>query len=256
MSINGWLQIAIYCVLLILIAKPFGGYMTRVFNGERTVPARPCCGRSKRGIYRLRGVRRGRGAALDRLRRRDAGIQLRRFRRACMPPASAERAAAQPAGLAAVSPDLAFNTSVSFVTNTNWQSYVPETTMSYLSQMVGADGAQLRLGRDRHRAGDRADPRVRPPVGADHRQFLGRYDPLRALHPAADLRSSSAWCCRLAGRAAEPRPPTPRSRRWKAPSRSSPRDRWPRRKSSRCWAPTAAASSTPTRRIRSRIPRR
>ena len=71
-----------------------------------------------------------------------------------------------PQHLAAVGEHLAFNTSVSFITNTNWQSYVPETTMSYLTQMAGADRAQFRFRRDRHRAGDRADPRLCPPLGA------------------------------------------------------------------------------------------
>ena len=55
-----------------------------------------------------------------------------------------------PQGLGAVSPDLAFNTAVSFATNTNWQSYGGETTMSYLTQMLGADRAELRLGGDGH----------------------------------------------------------------------------------------------------------
>jgi K+-transporting ATPase ATPase A chain len=55
-----------------------------------------------------------------------------------------------------VAPDLAFNTAVSFVTNTNWQNYGGETTMSYLQPDGRADGAELRLGRDRHRAGRRA----------------------------------------------------------------------------------------------------
>ena len=63
-------------------------------------------------------------------------------------------------------------------------------------ELSGADGrahgAQLRLGGDRHRARHRADPRLRPALGADGRQFLGRSDPLHALRPAADLRSSSA----------------------------------------------------------------
>ena len=49
-------------------------------------------------------------------------------------------------------PDLAFNTAVSFATNTNWQNYGGESTLSYLTQMVGADDAELRLGGDRHRA--------------------------------------------------------------------------------------------------------
>ena len=54
--------------------------------------------------------------------------------------------------MSAVAPDLAFNTAVSFTTNTNWQNYGGESTMSYLMQMVGADDAELRVGRDRHRA--------------------------------------------------------------------------------------------------------
>ena len=78
-----------------------------------------------------------------------------------------------PQGLDAVGPDLAFNTSVSFVTNTNWQSYMPETTMSYLVADGRADGAQFRLGRDRHRAGDRADPRLRAALGARRSAISG-----------------------------------------------------------------------------------
>ena len=55
MTFNGWLQIALYCVLLVLIIKPFGGYMTRVFNGERT-PLSPVLGPLERGLYRVSGV--------------------------------------------------------------------------------------------------------------------------------------------------------------------------------------------------------
>ena len=55
-----------------------------------------------------------------------------------------------PQGLGAVTPDSSFNTAVSFATNTNWQGYGGESTMSYLTQMLGLDGAELRLGGDRH----------------------------------------------------------------------------------------------------------
>ena len=55
-----------------------------------------------------------------------------------------------PQGFAGVTPDSSFNTAVSFATNTNWQGYGGEATMSYLTQMLGLDGAELRLGRDRH----------------------------------------------------------------------------------------------------------
>src|SRR5579863_2828362 len=136
MTINGWLQIAVYCVLLLLITRPFGGYMTRVFNGERTplsVALRPV----ERGIYRLCGVDETQEQhwvtyAIAMLAFSFAGFVtlygLQRLQN-LLP--------FNPAGQDAVGQDLAFNTSVSFVTNTNWQSYTPETTMSYLTQMAG-----------------------------------------------------------------------------------------------------------------------
>jgi potassium-transporting ATPase potassium-binding subunit len=134
MTFNGWLQIAIYAVLVILIAKPFGGYMTRVFNGERT-PLRLVLRPIEAGIYKLCGVREDEeqhwvSYAVAMLAFSFAGFAImyaiQRLQNV-LP--------FNPQGQDAVSTDLAFNTSVSFVTNTNWQSYVPETTMSYLTQM-------------------------------------------------------------------------------------------------------------------------
>ncbi|HEY6440693.1 MAG TPA: potassium-transporting ATPase subunit KdpA [Acetobacteraceae bacterium] len=134
MSFNGWLQIAIYAVLVILITKPFGGYMTRVFNGERT-PLRLVLRPIEVGIYKLCGVREDEeqhwiSYAVAMLAFSFAGFvimyAIQRLQNV-LP--------FNPQGQDAVSPDLAFNTSVSFLTNTNWQSYVPETTMSYLTQM-------------------------------------------------------------------------------------------------------------------------
>jgi potassium-transporting ATPase potassium-binding subunit len=136
MTINGWLQIALYCVLLLLITRPIGGYMTRVFNGERTTLS-PALRPLERGIYKLCGVDETQeqhwvSYAIAMLAFTFAGFVvlygLQRLQ-AVLP--------FNPAGQDAVSPDLAFNTSVSFITNTNWQSYVPETTMSYLVQMAG-----------------------------------------------------------------------------------------------------------------------
>ncbi len=136
MTFNGWLQIAIYCALLILLTKPIGGYMTRVFNGERTVLS-PVLRPVERGLYRLSGVdetqeHRWVTYAVAMLAFTFAGFivlyALQRLQ-AVLP--------FNPANQIAVTPDLAFNTSVSFITNTNWQSYVPETTMSYLVQMAG-----------------------------------------------------------------------------------------------------------------------
>ncbi len=109
-----------------------------------------------------------------------------------------------PAGQSAVAPDLAFNTAVSFVTNTNWQNYGGESTMSLSRADARPDASELPLGGDRHRARGRADPRLRARVGEDGRQFLGRCHALHALHPAAGLHSVRA-VPRLAGHAADAR---------------------------------------------------
>jgi K+-transporting ATPase ATPase A chain len=136
MTINGWLQIAFYCVLLTLLTKPLGGYMTRVFAGERT-PLSPVLRPLERGLYRLSGIDEAEEQhwvtyAIAMLAFSFAGFvvlyALQRLQ-AVLP--------FNPQSLDAVSPDLAFNTSVSFITNTNWQSYTPETTMSYLVEMAG-----------------------------------------------------------------------------------------------------------------------
>jgi K+-transporting ATPase ATPase A chain len=136
MTINGWVQIALYCVAVTLLVKPLGGYMTRVFNGERTLLA-PVLRPVEIGLYRLCGVRETEeqhwiGYGLAMLLLSLAGFlslyALQRLQ-SLLP--------FNPQGMSAVGTDLAFNTSVSFVTNTNWQSYAPESTMSYLVQMAG-----------------------------------------------------------------------------------------------------------------------
>jgi K+-transporting ATPase ATPase A chain len=136
MTFNGWLQIALYCVIVGLLTKPFGGYMTRVFAGERTVLA-PVLHPIERTIYGLCGVDERQEMhwvtyAVAMLLFSIAGFvvlyALQRLQ-GVLP--------FNPAGQPVVEESLAFNTAVSFVTNTNWQSYVPETTMSYLTQMAG-----------------------------------------------------------------------------------------------------------------------
>ena len=136
MTINGWVQIALFCVLLILLVKPFGGYMTKVFNGERTflrVVLRPI----EIVLYRVSGVRENEEQhwvvyAVSMLLFSVAGfVSLYALQRlqAVLP--------FNPQNLDPVGTDLAFNTSISFISNTNWQSYTPESTMSYLVEMAG-----------------------------------------------------------------------------------------------------------------------
>src|SRR6202046_4816322 len=135
MTFNGWLQIALFAVLVVLLAKPFGGYMTRVFTGERTL-LRPVLRPIEVGIYRICGVREDQEQhwvdyAVAMLAFSFVGFVtmygIQRLQ-SVLP--------FNPQGQSAISPDSAFNTSVSFMTNTNWQSYVPEKTMSYLTQMT------------------------------------------------------------------------------------------------------------------------
>ncbi|PSH68227.1 potassium-transporting ATPase subunit KdpA [Phyllobacterium brassicacearum] len=136
MTLNGWLQILVYCGIIILLVKPLGGYMTRVFNGDRTLLS-PVFVRVERGLYRLAGTSEREEQhwttytaallffslagfiVLYLLQRLQGGLPF------------------NPAGMGATEPDLAFNTAVSFVTNTNWQNYGGESTMSYLVQMAG-----------------------------------------------------------------------------------------------------------------------
>jgi len=136
MTFNGWLQIALFCVVIALLVKPLGGYMTRVFTGERTFLS-PVLGPVERVFYRLSGVDEKSDQnwltyAVSMLLFSLVGFAsiyaLMRFQ-AMLP--------FNPAGQPAVEEGLAFNTAMSFNTNTNWQSYVPETTMSYLVQMAG-----------------------------------------------------------------------------------------------------------------------
>jgi len=136
MTSNGWLQIALFGVIVIAITRPFGGYMTRVFAGERTFLSavlRPL----ERLVYWCCGV-----DETEEQSWRTYAVSMVLFGVAGFVTLYAlERLQwylpFNPQGQAGVEQVLAFNTSVSFVTNTNWQSYVPETTMGYLVQMAG-----------------------------------------------------------------------------------------------------------------------
>jgi K+-transporting ATPase ATPase A chain len=136
MSIFDWLQIGLYLFVLILLVKPLGAYMARLYQGEH-VFLTPAVGPVERLIYRIVGLRADeemdwKTYAIAMLLFNFIGLlliyALQRLQSA-LP--------LNPQDLGAVKPDLAFNTAVSFATNTNWQSYSGETTLSYLTQMVG-----------------------------------------------------------------------------------------------------------------------
>jgi K+-transporting ATPase ATPase A chain len=136
MSLNGWLQIAVFIAAVLLLAKPLGSYMTRVFERSKTFldfVLVPC----ERLIYRLTCVN-----PEEEMRWTEYGVAMLIFSAATLVLTYAVERLQQwlplnPQHLPAVAPDLALNTAISFTTNTNWQSYVPESTMSYLTQMLG-----------------------------------------------------------------------------------------------------------------------
>ena len=136
MTFIGWIQILLFCAIIIALTKPLGGYMTRVFSGERTFLSfllHPI----EIGLYRIAGVDEKREqhwltytvsmllfhvggfAILYALLRLQASLPF------------------NPMEQSAVAPDLSFNTAISFITNTNWQNYGGESTLSYLTQMLG-----------------------------------------------------------------------------------------------------------------------
>jgi len=135
MSANGWFQILFFFALVLIAAKPLGIYMARVFGREKTFfdgIARPV----ERLIYKLTGIDED-----HEMKWTEYAIAMLLFSFVTMIVTYAiERLQhwlpLNPQGLANVEPALALNTAASFTTNTNWQSYVPETTMSYLTQMV------------------------------------------------------------------------------------------------------------------------
>lgn len=136
MTFAGWIQILLYCAIIVALVKPLGSYMTRVFNGERTFLSsilRPI----EAGLYWVGGVDERREQhwltyTVSMLFFHVGGFfilyALMRLQ-AILP--------FNPAEQSAVAPDLSFNTAISFITNTNWQNYGGESTLSYLVQMLG-----------------------------------------------------------------------------------------------------------------------
>jgi K+-transporting ATPase ATPase A chain len=136
MTANGWLQFALFCLILLASVRPVGVYLARVLEGERTWMSR-VLRPIERLIYKLCGVH-----ADKEMNWREYAFAVLGFSAVSMLLTYAiERLQNflpwNPQHLAAVGPDLAWNTAASFTTNTNWQSYVPESTMSYLTQMAG-----------------------------------------------------------------------------------------------------------------------
>ncbi len=136
MTGNGWLQLLLYFAVLFALVKPLGGFMARVYMGERNFLS-PLLAPIEKLFYKASGI----NAEKDMHWREYAtsvilfslgGFLLLFFILLCQ-----GNLPLNPAGMADLTPHLAFNTAVSFITNTNWQSYGGESTMSYFSQMAG-----------------------------------------------------------------------------------------------------------------------
>ncbi|HXJ06663.1 MAG TPA: potassium-transporting ATPase subunit KdpA [Candidatus Acidoferrum sp.] len=136
MTENGWFQIGLYLLVLFLITKPIGIFLARVFEREKTF-LDPVLRPIERLVYRLCGVDEDKE-----MRWTEYGTTMLAFSAVSLFLLYLIERLQQwlpwnPQKLASVAPDLAWNTAVSFTTNTNWQAYTPETTMSYLTQMAG-----------------------------------------------------------------------------------------------------------------------
>ena len=136
MTANGWFQIGLYLLVILLITKPMGVFMARVFSGEKTF-LDPVMRPVEKLLYRVTGV-----DEKEEMRWTEYAIAMLLF--SCVSMALLyliQRVQLwlpwNPQHMANVPPELAFNTAASFTTNTNWQSYSGETTMSYLTQMAG-----------------------------------------------------------------------------------------------------------------------
>src|SRR6266699_3909876 len=136
MTFLGWVQIVLYCAIVLALVQPLGWYMTRVFNGERTF-LEPVLRPVDTVLYRVAGVDPAReqhwlAYTVAMLFFHVGGfvILYALMRLQALLPFN-------PAEQSAVPADLSFNTAVSFITNTNWQNYGGESTLSYLVQMLG-----------------------------------------------------------------------------------------------------------------------
>ena len=136
MNATGWIQLALFVGLLLAMTKPLGLYLVQVLEPEGRTWLDCLIGPLERATYRLLGVKRDREQSW----KEYAGSMLALSLVSCLATYAIlrlqDRLPLNPQGLPALSPDLAFNTAVSFTTNTNWQSYGGEGTMSYFSQMV------------------------------------------------------------------------------------------------------------------------
>jgi potassium-transporting ATPase potassium-binding subunit len=276
MTVNGWVQIFVFLALIFAVTKPLGSFLARVFAGERTV-LDPVLRPVERVIYRVTGV-----DDKHEMRWTEYATAMLLFSLVSMVLLYLIQRMQQwlpfnPQHFAGVTPEhLAFNTAASFTTNTNWQAYAGETTMSYLTQMAGlafhnftsaATGIVLAIAfirgiarRQMQTLGNfwvdftRCCLWVLLPFCVVGALFLVSQGVVQNLRPYDTVNWLSRSRCNVLVRMESRWSIKTASRSWiRSQPRQSHRGRSPRRKLSRNSAPMGAASSMPIARIRLRI---
>ena len=241
--------------LVVAGTRLLGAYLARVYGGG-PAPGDRVFGPVERLLYRLGGRRPEARAAVDASTRSRCSPSAPSRSSASTCSSACRGAAAQPDRCRRrCPPTLAFNTAVSFVTNTNWQNYGGESTMSHLTQMAGLTVQNFVVRRRRHLRRGRVDPRARPPAQRDDRELLGRPRPRR--RPACCCRCRVVVALLLASQGVVQSlrgPAEAHDARGRDAGRSTAARSRARRRS-RSWARTAAGTSTPTPRTRSRTRR-
>ena len=196
MTLNGIFQIVFYLVVLVLLAKPLGTFMARVYQRERTF-LDPIFGPIERFIYRLSKINPD-----EEFDWKENAIAMLLFNFAGILVVYALQRLQQflplnPQGMTAVTPDSSFNTAVSFATNTNWQGYGGETTMSYLTQMLALTVQNFVSAATGMAVLALFIRGLSPPLSQDIGKFLGRYDTKHFVYPASPF-YHFCTCARLA----------------------------------------------------------
>ena len=183
----GWTQLVLFSGILLALTKPMGVYLTRVLDPKGKTFLDPVLRPVEIFLYRIFGVKPETEQAwqeytLSLLLFSLIGLVMTYgiLRLQHLFPLN-------PQGFGPLSEHLAFNTAVSFTTNTNWQSYGGESTMSYLSQMVGLAFHNFRLCSRRYRCSGSLGEGHCPAHGENHRQLLGGYCTHTSLPPSPDL---------------------------------------------------------------------
>ena len=255
MTLVGWLQIALYCAVVLALVKPLGWYMTRVFSGEKTFLS-PVLRPVEVGLYKISGVNDRSRTGLAEIYRFDAAVPHRRLSHPLCLPAHPGRIAVQSARHDGVRAGSVVQHRHQLHHEHELAELWRRNNASYLAQMLGlthqnflsaATGIVLAValirGFARHST-------------SQHRQLLGRRYALHTLHPAADLHPLRT-VPGLAGHSADASGPLSTPTTLEGAQADRLRSGLsPRKSPSRCSAPTAAASSTPMPRIRSRTRRR